>query len=165
MQTQARSSGESTFSQAPIPQRELQFSHLRCDDQKRCVLARVLKAMELKARDSRRYLSRTHRVTLATAAVLCLGGLAFAQTQVPGLTSLPSAEQIIQRSQDPFAGSVPQGKATPDVLELSVQDALDRGLKYNLGLYLSDRAIEQARAARLKALSDLLPNFNAAVTE
>jgi len=84
---------------------------------------------------------------------------------VPGLTSLPSAEQIIQRSQDPFAGSVPQGKATPDVLELSVQDALDRGLKYNLGLYLSDRAIEQARAARLKALSDLLPNINAAVTE
>ena len=31
------------------------------------------------------------------------------------------------------------------------QQALDMGLKYNLGLYLSDRVTDQARAARLKA--------------
>jgi len=88
-----------------------------------------------------------------------------AQVQTPGLTSLPSAEQIIQRNQDPFSGSLPQGKASPGVVDLTVREALDRALKYNLGLYLSDRATEQARAARLRALSDLLPNINGAVTE
>lgn len=99
------------------------------------------------------------------AAVLCFGGLTVAQTQSPGLTSLPTAEQIFQRSQNPFSGSIPQGTVTPGVLDLTVQDALDRALKYNLGLYLSDRATEQARAAQLRALSELLPNVNASVTE
>jgi len=88
-----------------------------------------------------------------------------AQVQTPGLTSLPSAEQIIQRNQDPFSGSLPQGKASPGIVDLTVREALDRALKYNLGLYLSDRATEQARAARLRALSDLLPHINGAVTE
>ncbi|HZP22553.1 MAG TPA: TolC family protein [Terriglobales bacterium] len=91
--------------------------------------------------------------------------MALAQTQSPGLTSLPTAEQIFQRSQNPFSGSIPQGQATPEVLDLTVQDALDRALKFNLGLYLSDRATEQARAARLRALSELLPDINAGVTE
>src|SRR5581483_439941 len=38
------------------------------------------------------------------AFVLC--GVAAAQIQSPGLTSLPSAEQVIQRSQDPYSGSI-----------------------------------------------------------
>jgi outer membrane protein TolC len=83
----------------------------------------------------------------------------------PALTTLPSAEQVIQRNQDPFAGSIPQGKATADVIELSIEDALNRGLKYNLGLYFSDRATEQSRAAQLRALSELLPVVNGSVTE
>ena len=76
-----------------------------------------------------------------------------------------SAEQVIQRNQDPFAGSLPQGKALPEVVDLSIEDALDRGLKYNLGLYLSDRVTEQTRAARLRALSNLLPVVNGAISE
>src|ERR1700678_4480258 len=70
--------------------------------------------------------------------------------QQPGLTSLPSAEQVIQRNQDSFAGSIPQGQATNQVLELSVADALDRGLKYNLGLYLSERNTDLTRSERLR---------------
>ncbi len=104
-------------------------------------------------------------VSAISAVLLFCCCQASAQVQTPGLTSLPSAEQVIQRNQDPFAGSLPQGKAMPEVIDLSVQNALDRGLKYNLGLYLSDRVTEQARAARLKALSELLPNINGAVTE
>jgi len=88
-----------------------------------------------------------------------------AQVQEPGLTSLPSAEQVIQRAQDPYSGSIPQGKATSEVIDLTVQDALDRGLKYNLGLYLSDRVTDQTRAARLRALSELLPVANGGFTE
>ncbi|HUI84121.1 MAG TPA: TolC family protein [Candidatus Binatia bacterium] len=94
------------------------------------------------------------------ALVLLSCCLVFPQVQNPGLTSLPSAEQVIQRQQDPFSGSLPQGKAAAGVIDLSIEDALDRGLKYNLGLYLSDRATDQTRAARLRALSELLPVVN-----
>jgi outer membrane protein TolC len=89
--------------------------------------------------------------------------LAFGQQ--PGLTTLPSAEQVIQRNQDPYAGSLTQGKATNEVIELSVADALDRGLKYNLGLYLSERSTDQTRAERLRTLSNLMPVINGGFTE
>ena len=72
---------------------------------------------------------------LATGAVVVLSySLGFAQSAIPGLTTLPSAEQVIQRAQDPYSGSIPQGKATPEIIDLTIEDALDRGLKYNLGL-------------------------------
>jgi len=91
---------------------------------------------------------------------------AFAQgTNAPALTPLPSPEQVIQRNTDPYAGSLPQGKASGQSIDLTIEQALDMGLKYNLGLYLSDRVTEQARAARLRALSELLPHINGSVTE
>jgi outer membrane protein TolC len=65
----------------------------------------------------------------------------------------------------PFQGSVPAGKATGAVLPLSLNDALDRGLKYNLGAIESDLGTRAARAQRLKSLNELLPNINAAVTQ
>ncbi|HEY1731889.1 MAG TPA: TolC family protein [Terriglobales bacterium] len=105
-------------------------------------------------------------IVLSSAAVVVVSGsLALGQTSSPGLTSLPSAEQVIQRAQDPFTGSLPQGKATNEVIDLTVQDALDRGLKYNLGLYFSERATEQTRAERLRALSNLMPVVNGSFTE
>ena len=100
---------------------------------------------------------------LSLSMLLLSSGYATAQDQ--SLSNLPSAEQVINRNQDPFAGSIPQGKATPEILDLTVEDALDRGLKYNLGLYLADRATEQSRAARLRAISDLLPVVNGGYTE
>jgi outer membrane protein TolC len=65
----------------------------------------------------------------------------------------------------PFLGSVPTGQPTGTVLPLSLSDALDRGLKYNLGLIESDLRTRSARAQRLKDLSELLPNVNAAVSQ
>jgi outer membrane protein TolC len=91
--------------------------------------------------------------------------LAFGQVESQGLSTLPSAEQVIQRSQDPYSGSIPQGQATNQVIDLSIEDALDRALKYNLGLYLSERATEQTRAARLRSLSNLMPVVNGGFTE
>ncbi len=122
--------------------------------------------MQRKASNPQRSISEVWKSALAVATVListCC--LASAQAQAPVLSPLPSTEQVIQRNQDPFSGSIPQGQATPGIIDLTVQEALDRALKYNLGLYLSDRATEQARAARLRALSDLLPMVNGAVTE
>jgi len=122
-------------------------------------------SMEQIARNSRRAPRRVLAALGVPLAVLCSAGFACAQVVPSGLSQLPSAEQVIQRNQDPYAGSIPQGQPTPGVLDLSVEDALDRGLKYNLGLYLSERATEQTRAARLRALSDLLPVVQGGITE
>jgi outer membrane protein TolC len=102
-------------------------------------------------------------ILTAGAVVVLYSCQAFGQQ--PGLTSLPSAEQVIQRNQDPYSGSIPQGKATDEVIELSVTDALDRGLKYNLGLYLSERSTDLTRSERLRALSNLMPVINGGFTE
>ena len=103
-------------------------------------------------------------IGLCASAILS-SSLALAQVQSPGLTSLPSAEQIIQRNQDPYSGSIPQGKATSGIIDLTVEDALDRGLKYNLGLYLSERVTEQSRADRLRSLGELMPVVNGGFSE
>ena len=68
-------------------------------------------------------------------------------------------------SQSPFLGSEPEGKATSEALPIDFKEAVDRGLRNNLGLLLaSDQAIA-ARGERWKALSDLLPNVQARVLE
>jgi outer membrane protein TolC len=60
----------------------------------------------------------------------------------------------------PFAGSVP-AKPVPGVLPLSLRDAIDRGLKQNLGALLSNADIRSARGQRWEQLSALLPHLTA----
>jgi len=67
--------------------------------------------------------------------------------------------------QNPFLGSRPQGNATSEVIGITILDAIDRGLQNNLGLYLTERGTEQARAAQLRARSELLPSIDARVSE
>ncbi len=77
-----------------------------------------------------------------------------------------SLDQLLASgTQSPFSGSVPSAKLTPGVLDLSVGDAIDRGLKYNLGIVLSGQATAQAKAARLKELSNILPQLNGSLRE
>jgi outer membrane protein TolC len=76
-----------------------------------------------------------------------------ASTSTASSTSGPAAPQ----TQSSFQGSVP-GKLEPGVLQISLQGAIDRGLKTNLGLLLSDQDVGSARGARWKKLSSLLPN-------
>jgi outer membrane protein TolC len=64
-----------------------------------------------------------------------------------------------------FQGSVPTGAASPTPIALTLQDAIDRGLRNNLGLLLSGQASEIARAQRLRSLSALLPQVTGAVSE
>jgi outer membrane protein TolC len=61
----------------------------------------------------------------------------------------------------PFAGSVP-AKLVPGILSLSLRDAIDRGLKQNLGVLLSSAEIRSARGQRWEQLSALLPHVTAA---
>jgi outer membrane protein TolC len=65
----------------------------------------------------------------------------------------------------PFGGGVPQGTATPETLQLTVGDVIRRALQYNLGVLLSEQDLSYAGGARWVALSQLLPNLNAHVTE
>src|SRR5437879_4237323 len=62
-------------------------------------------------------------------------------------------------------GSVTQGTPTSGVIPLSISDAIDRALKYNLGMIVSEQESQVSRASRLRALSDLLPKVSAGVTE
>jgi outer membrane protein TolC len=65
----------------------------------------------------------------------------------------------------PFGGGVPQGTATAQTLQLTVADVIHRGLEYNLGVLLSEQELSHAGGTRWVAMSQLLPNLSAYVTE
>jgi outer membrane protein TolC len=64
-----------------------------------------------------------------------------------------------------FNGSVATGAASATPLKLTLQDAIDRALKANLGLLVRGSENSAARAERLRTLSALLPNVSASVAE
>lgn len=75
-------------------------------------------------------------------------------------TSTTNPSALATQGQNPYLGSTPTGKATDEVISLSLQEAVARGLRYNLGLLESNQASAEARAQRLRALSALLPNVS-----
>lgn len=68
-------------------------------------------------------------------------------------------------AQDPAFGAVPQGDPSPQVMALSLEDALERALKYNLAQWLGAEGVRSAEGARRMARSRLLPNLAAAFSE
>jgi outer membrane protein TolC len=62
-----------------------------------------------------------------------------------------------------FQGSVTRGNASAQPIDLSLDDAIQRGLQANLGIILSGAQTAGARAQRLSQLQTLLPSvdFNA----
>ena len=100
-------------------------------------------------------------VTLAAAAVP-------AQTIAPGNAPatggpLPGLRQTSLQNQT--LGSVPTGTVSPQPLPLSLADAIERGLRQNLGLLLSSDAQLSAQGQLVQARSPLLPNLSADVRE
>src|ERR1700730_14478403 len=71
----------------------------------------------------------------------------------------------IHGQQNQFQGSVPTGVPSSSRLTLTLHEAIERGLKANLGLLISDSANESARGERLRALSALIPQLNARAGE
>ena len=65
----------------------------------------------------------------------------------------------------PLFGGVPTGVATGEVLDLTLINAIDRGLQRNLALLLGEQRIRAARGARWEALSELLPNVSLKLSE
>ncbi len=65
----------------------------------------------------------------------------------------------------PFAGSVPQGTATKQVLPLTLEQALSLGLRSNLGVVTQSTSVLQAQGEQTIAKSGLLPSLNTGITE
>jgi outer membrane protein TolC len=63
-------------------------------------------------------------------------------------------------TQNNYSASVPE-KIEPGVVQLTLKDAISRGLKQNLGALLASQDVRAARGSRWQALSALLPNFQA----
>src|SRR5881296_1598347 len=79
----------------------------------------------------------------------------FAHAQQPRTSSLSPS----------FFGSISQGVPTGTTIQLTIADAIDRALRYNLGVVIGEQESRIARAERVRALSELLPKVNAEVTE
>src|SRR5262249_41499667 len=58
---------------------------------------------------------------------------------------------------NPFLGSIPAPAPQSAPATMSFEDAVSRGLRYNLGLVESEHVSAEARASRMSALSALLP--------
>lgn len=59
-----------------------------------------------------------------------------------------------------FQGSVVKGQVSPQPVNLSLDDAIQRGLQANLGMILSGTQSQAARAQRLTQLQSLLPTVD-----
>jgi len=90
--------------------------------------------------------------TLATLLVVCS---ATAASQTSNYPDAPSPSQSIPQmsgpssisaGQNPFTGSVPQGTVGPESMPLSFLQAINLGLRNNLGLLLQSNATLTARA-------------------
>jgi outer membrane protein TolC len=64
-----------------------------------------------------------------------------------------------------ISGSVPSGPATNEVVHLTLRDAINQGVRYNLATIESGENARIARGQRLIALSKLLPEVSAGVSE
>ena len=98
---------------------------------------------------------------LLSVVLICGAELCGAQTSSTPPTSAPGQAIPGTSGASTFASSVPT-QAVPGVLRISLQDAIDRGLRQNLGLLLSRADTHSARGQRWEQLSALLPHVAAA---
>lgn len=85
------------------------------------------------------------------------------QNYVVGIGGSPALRQ--RSTQNQILGSVPTGTVSPQPISLSLADAIERGLRQNLGLLVSDDAQVSAHGQFWQARSPLLPDFSARVSE
>ena len=76
---------------------------------------------------------------------------------VPGQSSAPTAAS--------FQGSVASGEVSAQPVDLSLDDAIARGLRSNLGVILSGTQTAEARGQRLSQLQALLPGVDFKASE
>jgi outer membrane protein TolC len=111
---------------------------------------------------------RNHTLHFLTAvpSLFLLSVAAFAQAS-SSVGTLPAETRAANAgvSQNSFQGSVPSGTSTGQPLPLSLDDALQRGLRYNLGAINSQQSLRDAQGQRIVTLSKLLPNLSGNLRE
>src|SRR6201996_1699903 len=82
-----------------------------------------------------------------------------------GLTT-PSLQSLTNPSsaQNPYYGSVTMGTVSPETLQLSLDDAIQRGIQANLAITEARIQQQQSDAERLQSLNSLLPDVKAEAT-
>ena len=98
---------------------------------------------------------------LCARALICAAVMCHAQNYSTSFSATSAQGVPAGAGSNPFAGSVPT-KLVPGRIPLSLQDAINLGLKHNLGLLLSRADTRAARGQRWQELSALLPHVNAA---
>lgn len=91
------------------------------------------------------------------------GSVIATESPVPGTTTSVNTLNPTVQVQGSYAGSV-QGKM-PFSGKLSLQEAIQRGLEYNLGATSMVQAVRQAQGEARVARSALLPNLNGNLSE
>jgi outer membrane protein TolC len=86
--------------------------------------------------------------------------VAGAQQQLYGAAGQNGA----QVTQDSFKGSIVEGKSTGAVMDLPLDDAIQRGLRNNLGIILQGANQTNANGQRLEELQALLPTVTGAAS-
>src|ERR1700744_5862753 len=79
------------------------------------------------------------------------------------LPGVPVSAQTSQSGVSPssFQGSLVTDKPTGSVMDLSLDEAIQRGLQHNLGVILQSSQQEAAAGQRLEQLQALLPTVDA----
>ncbi len=109
---------------------------------------------------------RPGRLLAAVAALALLSSAAMAQGPQSGSTGSSAGPILIPQpaiDSSTYQGSVSDGRVTPGVLPLSLDEAIQRGLKFNLGMILTSQNTQSARGARLEQLQSLLPTVSGTV--
>lgn len=111
------------------------------------------------------------KTTVALAALLvgagwCATAGAQAVASPPPMSSAAASPGLqVGAPPAPYQGSVPSGPASGAVLKLSLSDAINRALRYNLSIINQDQDVREAEGTRWQALAGLLPSASATVTD
>ena len=93
------------------------------------------------------------------------GSVTATQTAIPGTTNSINTINPAVQVQGPFAGSTSSIAKLPFSGRLSLREAVDRAIEFNLGAVGLTQAVRQARGQTKIARSALLPNLNASLSE
>ncbi len=93
------------------------------------------------------------------------GSVNATETPIPGTTSSVNTLNTTVQAQGPYAGSRAGVLKQPFSGKLSLREAVERGLAYNLGTVGLNTAVRQSQGQARVARSALLPNLNGALRE
>ncbi len=114
--------------------------------------------------DAAFHLQRKHVRMSHSAPHIRVGFVASLLGLLLGLPGVAAA-QVSPSAGGPFRGGVPSGTLTPTPIALSVGQAIRLALEHNLGVLQAEDEVGRATGARWLALSALLPDVSAGITE